>query len=90
MGANPLVGSALGRRAAAQGPSPDEVALVEGGRRLGFEFVRRRCAGTKATHPCPAHEVGADLRGLRSYVASALPRPAVSMRGGGIPCARSL
>lgn len=27
-----------------QGPSPDEVALVEGGRRLGFEFLRRKCA----------------------------------------------
>ena len=26
-----------------QGPSPDEVALVEGGRRLGFEFLRRKC-----------------------------------------------
>ncbi len=24
-----------------QGPSPDEVALVEGGRQLGFEFVSR-------------------------------------------------
>lgn len=24
-----------------QGPSPDEVALVEGGKRLGFEFLRR-------------------------------------------------
>ena len=24
-----------------QGPSPDEVALVEGGRQLGFEFVAR-------------------------------------------------
>lgn len=26
---------------ALQGPSPDEVALVEGGRLLGFEFVGR-------------------------------------------------
>jgi len=26
---------------AVQGPSPDEVALVEGGRQLGFEFVKR-------------------------------------------------
>ncbi len=24
-----------------QGPSPDEVALVEGGRQLGFEFLKR-------------------------------------------------
>ena len=24
-----------------QGPSPDEVALVEGGRQLGFEFISR-------------------------------------------------
>jgi len=26
---------------AVQGPSPDEVALVEGGRQLGFEFMKR-------------------------------------------------
>ena len=39
----------------AQGPSPDEVALVEGGRQLGFEFVKRvkdgcvlRLAGVEA------------------------------------------
>ena len=30
---------------ALQGPSPDEVALVEGGRQLGFEFVSRNMSG---------------------------------------------
>ena len=28
-----------------QGPSPDEVALVEGGRQLGFEFLSRSMQG---------------------------------------------
>ncbi len=39
-----------------QGPSPDEVALVEGGKQLGFEFVHRtqdgvhiRILGVEAT-----------------------------------------
>lgn len=42
-----------------QGPSPDEVALVEGGRLLGFEFVRRdrasltiRMQGQEARSSC--------------------------------------
>ena len=30
-----------------QGPSPDEVALVEGGKQLGFEFVHRTQDGVK-------------------------------------------
>ena len=28
-----------------QGPSPDEVALVEGARQLGYEFLRRTADG---------------------------------------------
>ena len=30
-----------------QGPSPDEVALVEGGKQLGFEFVHRTQDGVQ-------------------------------------------
>ena len=30
-----------------QGPSPDEVALVEGGKHLGFEFVHRTSDGVR-------------------------------------------
>ena len=46
-----------------QGPSPDEVALVEGGRLLGFEFVRRDRAsltvcmqGHEASHFSLSHQ----------------------------------
>jgi magnesium-transporting ATPase (P-type) len=40
-GSRSVPGSELTPERAWQGPSPDEVALVEGGRQLGFEFVER-------------------------------------------------
>ena len=61
-----------------QGPSPDEVALVEGGRMLGFEFVGR--TRTSLTVRMQGHEASAlldpcyallDTRSSRALVQSA-------------------
>ncbi len=47
-----------------QGPSPDEVALVEGGRQLGFEFLARdrtsitiRMLGDEVSYPLQVQDV---------------------------------
>ncbi len=66
----------LGRRA--QGPSPDEVALVEGARKLGFEFLARtrthislRMQGHAVRGPAPAGPGGAQRPSLPSRAAAA-------------------
>ena len=48
-----------------QGPSPDEVALVEGGRQLGFEFVSRNMTGV--TLRMLGHEAAYDVLNIMEF-----------------------
>lgn len=48
-----------------QGPSPDEVALVEGGRQLGFEFVSRNMQGV--TLRMLGHEASFDVLNIMEF-----------------------
>lgn len=48
-----------------QGPSPDEVALVEGGRQLGFEFLSRTMQGV--TLRMLGHEATFDVLNMMEF-----------------------
>ena len=48
-----------------QGPSPDEVALVEGGRQLGFEFLSRNMQGV--TLRMLGHEASYDVLNIMEF-----------------------
>ena len=48
-----------------QGPSPDEVALVEGGRQLGFEFLSRTMQGV--TLRMLGHECTFDVLNMMEF-----------------------
>ena len=48
-----------------QGPSPDEVALVEGGRQLGFEFASRTMQGV--TLRMLGHEATFDVLNMMEF-----------------------
>jgi len=52
-------------RLAMQGPSPDEVALVEGGRQLGFEFLSRTMQGV--TLRMLGHEATFDVLNMMEF-----------------------
>jgi hypothetical protein len=81
----------------AQGPSPDEVALVEGARKLGFEFLARtrthislRMQGHAVRGPAPGGPGGAQRPSLSSRAAAAdILAAALPCPGGARPASQA-